>query len=152
SENVIIRSAPNSSRVFGNGPRNCSGCRAKKSPFVYRGLALRFLSDTRFHFYLKRSTRKLIVDPPMPTKLNAAVKWGKRSYMRHMFTLACCTVVLVSSRLGDISAAARSKHQYSARNDLYARHYAYPRPNCTYAIAEYQRRWPQQLWPPSMRC
>jgi hypothetical protein len=35
-------------------------------------------------------------------------------------------------------------------------HYGYRyRPygyDCTFAIREYQRRWPYQLWPPSMRC
>jgi hypothetical protein len=31
-------------------------------------------------------------------------------------------------------------------------HYGYPRPGCTFTIREYQRRWPYQLWPPSMRC
>jgi len=34
----------------------------------------------------------------------------------------------------------------------YGRYYGYPRPGCTFAIREYQRRWPYQLWPPSMRC
>jgi hypothetical protein len=41
-------------------------------------------------------------------------------------------------------------HHYGLR--LYPRYYGYPRPGCTFAIREYQRRWPYQLWPPGMRC
>jgi hypothetical protein len=41
-------------------------------------------------------------------------------------------------------------HHYGLRS--YPRHYGYPRPGCTFALREYQRRWPYQLWPPSMRC
>jgi hypothetical protein len=41
-------------------------------------------------------------------------------------------------------------HHYGLRP--YRRDYGYPRPGCTFAIREYQRRWPYQLWPPGMRC
>ena len=41
-------------------------------------------------------------------------------------------------------------HHYGLRP--YRRDYGYPRPGCTFAISEYQRRWPYQLWPPGMRC
>jgi hypothetical protein len=44
-------------------------------------------------------------------------------------------------------------HHYGLRDYGYYGHryrpYGY---DCTYAIREYQRRWPYQLWPPSMRC
>jgi hypothetical protein len=75
--------------------------------------------------------------------------------MRHTFTLARALLVAIVawSALGEASAASRIKHKtYSERSGAYWRYNGYPRPNCTFAIAEYQRRWPYHLWPPSMRC
>ena len=75
--------------------------------------------------------------------------------MRRTFTLALA-ILLELIALGGLSDAnARSRLEYrhhAERTGAYWRHYGYPRPNCTFAIAEYQRRWPYQLWPPSMRC
>jgi hypothetical protein len=74
--------------------------------------------------------------------------------MRHPFTLAFAAVLalMACGGLNEANAAYRSKYQTSERAGSYWRYYGYPRPNCTFAIAEYQRRWPYQLWPPSMRC
>ena len=75
--------------------------------------------------------------------------------MRHTFTLARAVLValIACSALGEANAASRLEHRpYVERTGSYWRHYGYPRPNCTVAISEYQRRWPYQLWPPSMRC
>ena len=73
--------------------------------------------------------------------------------MRHTFILARAVVLglLAWGWLNDANAASRHR-TYVERTGPYWRHYGYPRPNCTFAIAEYQRRWPYQLWPPSMRC
>lgn len=75
--------------------------------------------------------------------------------MRHRFITAAAVMLglLACGRLSDADAAARLEHgPYAERTGPYWRYYGYPRPNCTFAIAEYQRRWPYQLWPPSMRC
>jgi hypothetical protein len=73
--------------------------------------------------------------------------------MRHTFTLACAVLVAIIAWSGEATAASRIKHNtYSERTGSYWRYNGYPRPNCTFAIAEYQRRWPYHLWPPSMRC
>ena len=75
--------------------------------------------------------------------------------MRHTFTLARAVLValIACSALGEANAASRLEHRpYVERTGSYWRHYGYPRPNCTFAISEYQRRWPYQLWPPSLRC
>ena len=75
--------------------------------------------------------------------------------MRHTFTLARAALVAIVawSALGGANAASRTKYKtYSERTVSYWRYNGYPRPNCTFAISEYQRRWPYQLWPPSMRC
>jgi hypothetical protein len=73
--------------------------------------------------------------------------------MRHTFTLTLAAVlaVLTWGCLSEASAASRSGYP-SHTQPSYWRHYGYPRPNCTFAISEYQRRWSGQLWPPSMRC
>src|SRR4029077_5622458 len=49
---------------------------------------------------------------------------------------------------------SRRGSEYDHRYGLqpYGRYYGYPRLGCTFAIREYQRRWPYHLWPPSMRC
>jgi hypothetical protein len=78
--------------------------------------------------------------------------------VRHPFSLARVVLALIAcAGLGEANAGSRSDYQtYSAsrseRTGYYWRHYGYPRPNCTFAIREYQRRWPYQLWPRSMRC
>ena len=72
---------------------------------------------------------------------------------RHTLARAVVLAVIACSGIGEAGAASRLDHQpYAARTASYWRHYGYPRPNCTYAIAEFQRRWSYQLWPPSMRC
>ena len=73
--------------------------------------------------------------------------------MRHTFILARAVVLglLAWGWINDANAASRHR-PYVERTGSYWRHYGYPRPNCTFAISEYQRRWPYQLWPPSMRC
>jgi hypothetical protein len=75
--------------------------------------------------------------------------------MRNRFITAAAVMLglLACGWLSDANAASRLEHQpYVERTGSYWRHYVYPRPNCTFAISEYQRRWPYQLWPPSMRC
>jgi hypothetical protein len=75
--------------------------------------------------------------------------------MRHTFTLARAVLMglIVFGCLGEANAASRVQYPpYTERTGAYWRYYGYPRPNCTFAISEYQRRWPYQLWPPSMRC
>jgi hypothetical protein len=73
--------------------------------------------------------------------------------MRHTFTLACAVLIAIIAWSCEATAASRIKHNtYSERTGSYWRYNGYPRPNCTFAIAEYQRRWPYHLWPPSMRC
>jgi hypothetical protein len=75
--------------------------------------------------------------------------------MRHGFITAAAVMLglLAWGWLSDAYAASRSHHRtYVERTGSYWQHYGYPRPNCTFAIREYQRRWPYQLWPPSMRC
>jgi hypothetical protein len=73
--------------------------------------------------------------------------------MRHTFTLACAVSVAIIAWSGEAAAASRTKHKpYSEGTGAYWRYNGYPRPNCTFAISEYQRRWPYHLWPPSMRC
>jgi len=58
------------------------------------------------------------------------------------------------SRLDDPASFGRTGYWrgYPGDRTHYWRRYAYPRPDCTFAIREYQRQWPSQLWPPSMRC
>jgi len=69
------------------------------------------------------------------------------------FTLAIAAVIgLIAYGSPRDANAAHRLHTYTERSGAYWRHYGYPRPNCTFAIAEYQRRWPYHLWPPSMRC
>ena len=70
------------------------------------------------------------------------------------FPLAVAFVLASTcASLGEASSASFDRTGYWRE---YPRHrtrgYAYPGPNCTYAIREYQRQWPSQLWPPSMRC
>jgi hypothetical protein len=75
--------------------------------------------------------------------------------MHHTFTLVAAAVValIACSGLGEANAKSRVHYRtYTERTGPYWRYYGYPRPNCTFAIAEYQRLWPYQLWPPSMRC
>ena len=74
--------------------------------------------------------------------------------MRHPFTLGAVVLALFAcGGFDEANAGSRSGNQtYSARGGYYWRHYGYPRPGCTFAIREYQRRWPYQLWPSSMRC
>ena len=74
--------------------------------------------------------------------------------VHHPFILGTVVLALtVCSGFSEANAGSRSGYQtYSARTGYYPRHYGYPRPGCTFAIREYQRRWPYQLWPPSMRC
>jgi hypothetical protein len=74
--------------------------------------------------------------------------------MRHPFTLGAVVLALIAcGGLGEANAGSRSGYQtYPAKAGYYSRHYGYPRPGCTFAIREYQRRWPYQLWPPGMRC
>ena len=72
--------------------------------------------------------------------------------MRHLFTLGAVLLAFFAcGGFGEANARSRSGYQtYSERADW--RHHGYPGPGCTFAIREYQRRWPYQLWPPSMRC
>jgi hypothetical protein len=72
--------------------------------------------------------------------------------MRHAVTLISAVVIglVVCGSLGSANAASRLHYRPYAGPDW--RYYGYPRPNCTFALAEYQRRWPYHLWPPSMRC
>jgi hypothetical protein len=75
--------------------------------------------------------------------------------MRHPFPMAYAVVLtlIACSGLGDANAAARLHYQtYPEGTGSHWRHEGYPRPNCTFALNEYQRRWSSQLWPPSMRC
>ena len=74
--------------------------------------------------------------------------------VHHPFILGTVVLALtVCSGFSEANAGSRSGYQtYSARTGYYPRNYGYPRPGCTFAIREYQRRWPYQLWPPSMRC
>jgi len=75
--------------------------------------------------------------------------------MHHTFKLLAAFVVafVALSGLGEVDARSGVHYRtYAERTGPYWRHYGYPRPNCTFAIAEYQRRWPYHLWPPSMRC
>ena len=73
--------------------------------------------------------------------------------MRHPVVLSCAVMLALIACSGLGEASARSRLYYQTHSEgAYRRHYGYPRPNCTYAIAEYQRRWSSQLWPPSMRC
>ena len=76
--------------------------------------------------------------------------------MRPTFIIACAVTgvlgLVASSLLSEADATPRSKYKYSGRTGSYWRYQDYPRPYCNFAIAEYQRRWPYQLWPPSMRC
>ena len=75
--------------------------------------------------------------------------------MRHPSTLVCVVMLalIACSGLAEANAATRLRlRTYAERTDSNWRYYGYPRPNCTFAISEYQRLWPSQLWPPSMRC
>jgi hypothetical protein len=79
--------------------------------------------------------------------------------MRHPSTLAgaVALALIACSGLAEANAASRLDYPtYSTsrieRTGSYWRHYGYPRPGCTFAISELQRRWPAQLWPPDMRC
>jgi hypothetical protein len=77
--------------------------------------------------------------------------------MRHPFTLmyAIVLALILCGGVAEASAASRSNYPtYSQgpRRGYDWRYYGYPRPGCTFAIQGYQRRWPSQLWPPSMRC
>jgi hypothetical protein len=77
----------------------------------------------------------------------------KEVKVHHPFILGTAVLALtVCSGLGEANAASRSAQTYSARTNYNPQYYGYPRPGCTFAIREYQRRWPYQLWPPSMRC
>jgi uncharacterized membrane protein YeaQ/YmgE (transglycosylase-associated protein family) len=74
------------------------------------------------------------------------------SSLAYAAVLAFAAVLtLVCSRLDEANAASRLDYE-TKRDAFYWRQYAYPRPNCTFAISEFQRRWSSQLWPPSMRC
>jgi hypothetical protein len=72
--------------------------------------------------------------------------------MHHTLTLALAAAIglIVYGGLGEANAGSRAHYRAYAGADW--RYYGYPRPNCTFALAEYQRRWPYHLWPPSMRC
>jgi hypothetical protein len=75
--------------------------------------------------------------------------------MRHPVILSCAVMLalIVCSGLGEANARSRLYYQtHFEGTGFYGRHYGYPRPNCTIPIGEFQRRWPGQLWPPSMRC
>ena len=77
--------------------------------------------------------------------------------MRHPFTLtsAVALSLIACGGFAEANAASRYYQTYSEaspRSGYYGRHYGYPRPGCTFAIQGYQRLWPSQLWPPSMRC
>ena len=75
--------------------------------------------------------------------------------MRHGFITSAAVMLglLAWGWLSDADAASRSHHRtYVERTGSNWRYIGYPRPNCTFAIREYQRLWPYQLWPPSMRC
>ena len=76
--------------------------------------------------------------------------------MRHTFTLTLAALIglIGFSGLNEANATSRLHYRPHAERNGYAdlRYYGYPRPNCTFALAEYQRRWPYHLWPPSMRC
>jgi hypothetical protein len=74
--------------------------------------------------------------------------------MHHIFTLALAAVIGLIGFGSEANTASRLHYRPHAERTGYAywRYYGYPRPNCTFAIAQYQRRWPYQLWPPSMRC
>jgi hypothetical protein len=68
--------------------------------------------------------------------------------MRYTFTpLALALALLACGGLTEASAASWLGYRHHTWG-----YYGYPRPNCTFAIAQYQRSWPAQLWPPSMRC
>ena len=73
--------------------------------------------------------------------------------MHHNFTLALAIAIgFIGSGSEANAASGRHYRPHAERTGAYWRYHGYPRANCTYAIAEYQRRWPYQLWPPSMRC
>jgi len=75
--------------------------------------------------------------------------------MRHPSTLVRVVMLalIACSGLAEANAASRVQYRtYAERTGSYWRYYGYPRPNCTFAISEYQRFWSAQLWPPSMRC
>jgi len=74
--------------------------------------------------------------------------------MRYSFTpLAVALALLAYGGLTEASAASRFGYRHhTERTGSGWGYYGYPRPNCTFAIAQYQRAWPAQLWPPSMRC
>jgi hypothetical protein len=74
--------------------------------------------------------------------------------VRNTVTSGALVLALIAcGELGEANAGSRSGYQtYSARAGYSWRHYGYPRPGCTFAIREYQRRWPYQLWLPGMRC
>jgi hypothetical protein len=73
--------------------------------------------------------------------------------MRHPVILSCVVMLalIACSGLGEANAGPRLYYQTHSEG-AYGRYYGYPRPGCTFAINEYQRRWSSQLWPPSMRC
>jgi hypothetical protein len=65
---------------------------------------------------------------------------------RPFLTRAVVLALIASGGLGVADAASRLDYQtYSERTGSYWRHYGYPRPNCTFAISEFQRRWSGQL-------
>ena len=75
--------------------------------------------------------------------------------MHRILILALTAIGLIlCGSPGEANATSRLHYRHHDERNGYAdgRYYGYPRPNCTYAIAAYQRRWPYQLWPPSMRC
>ena len=70
----------------------------------------------------------------------------------HLASVLVLAVIASGDITAEADAASRSNYQTyseaSQRRGHDWRHQAYPRPGCTYAIQEYQRRWPYQLWPP----
>ena len=72
--------------------------------------------------------------------------------MRYSFTPLAVVLALLAYG-GEASAASRFGYRHhTERTGSGWGYYGYPRPNCTFAIAQYQRAWPAQLWPPSMGC
>jgi hypothetical protein len=74
--------------------------------------------------------------------------------MRYTVTsIAVALALLAYGGLIEASAASRLGYRHhTERTGSHWDYYGYPRPNCTFAIAQYQRTGPAQLWPPSMRC
>ena len=81
----------------------------------------------------------------------------RRPNVRHPIILAHAVALAVVACFGLAEAKAASRYyqtysEASPRSGYNSQHYGYPRPGCTFAIQGYQRLWPSQLWPPSMRC